>query len=40
MRIQPIPAYTVYDGFKCDLNVATVYEQLMDSSDSSTMHPH
>ena len=33
IRIAPIPAYTVYNGFECDLNAAMVYERLVDSLD-------
>jgi len=31
MKIAPIPAYFVWDGFNQDLEAAQVYEQLMDS---------
>ena len=40
MKIAPIPAYFVWDGFNQDLDSAQVYERLMDSQEESTMKQH
>jgi len=40
MKIAPIPAYFVWDGFNQDLEAAQVYERLMDSQEESTMKEH
>jgi len=40
MKIAPIPAYFVWDGFNQDLESAQVYERIMDSHEDSTMKGH
>ena len=40
MKIAPIPAYLVYDGFEQDLDAAMVYERLMDCQHDSPMRTH
>ena len=40
MKIAPIPAYFVWDGFNQDLEAAQLYERLMDSQEESTMKEH
>ena len=40
MRIAPIPAYLVWDGFDKDLDAALVYERLMESQHESRMKTH
>ena len=40
LKIAPIPAYFVYDGFDGDLNAADVYERIMDSAATDAMMAH
>jgi len=40
MRIAPIPAYLVFDGFETDLDASMVYERLMDIHDKTPMIEH
>ena len=40
MRIAPIPAYFVYNGFSNDLNAADIYEQILHSEHQSPMLVH
>ena len=40
MKISPIPAYLVYDGFKKDLDADMVYGRLLDSTEVSDIYSH
>ena len=40
MRIAPIPAHLVFDGFNTDLDASMVYERLMDIHDRTPMIEH
>ena len=40
MKIAPIPAYLVWDGFDKDLDAAMIYERLMDCQHESPMKTH
>ena len=40
MKIAPIPAYLVWNGFDKDLDAAMVYERLMDCQHDSEMRTH
>jgi len=40
MRIAPIPAHLVFDGFDTDLDASIVYERLMDIHDRTHMVEH
>lgn len=40
IKIAPVPAYLVYDGFEQDLDAAMVYERLMDCQHDSPTRTH
>lgn len=40
MRIAPVPAYMIFDGFNDDLDASMVYERLMDVQDRTPMIDH